>query len=360
MKTGSSSIQAWLSREAPRLAAAGCYVPTSMGPNMSRLAAISEASVLGLEPTSGDTERFRQLKIELDAIDDTIHTIVISGEMLGHQLRRPEQLEFIRTFLTPYASAFSVYMYLRRQDEISVSRYSTALRRGERRARPLSTAFEYDKALDLWSGVFGSENVHPRLYDRASLIGGDVIHDFAEAASLPFDPTGRKLPDQNTSIRPEAQSFLAALAARVRDTGYDRPFEGVAGHAVMNRLLSSKYQGTGYLPSRKEVQRFYAQSLEANERVRAQWFPERETLFSEDFSRYPEPAAMPPSSDQILEVALDVLAALVTEPGALGVSARASGYSAQRALNEQMRKERRERKGGMQRKGRKAQAGREP
>lgn len=356
MKTGSSSIQVWLSRSAATLAESGIYVPRSFGPNMSRLATIAEAFTVGVDPTPGDQERLKGFKAELDELDSSITTIVVSGEMLGHQLRKPEQLRYLRELLSPYASEFSIFVYLRRQDEISLSRYSTALRRGERRARPLSTVFDYEKLLDLWSGEFGKETIHPRLYDRSSLIGGDVVRDFAEAAGLPFDQDGKKPISQNTSLQPVAQSFLAALAAKVRDSGFEQPFEAIAGHAAINRLLSTAYQGTGYQPSREDVLRFYGQIADSNERVRARWFPERGSLFSEDFSKYSETAPALPSSDELLAVALEVITTLVTAPAALEVGPRAGGQTAQRALDERLRRERRDKRMGMRRRGRRADA----
>lgn len=349
MKTGTSSIQTWLARGSADLKRQGYFVPRAMTSNMSRLAQIAQARVLDLEPTALDTTRLDALTAELNELGPDMHTILISAEMLGHQLRKPEQLQFVKDLLGPYVTEYSVHPYLRRQDELSLSLYSTALRRGERRTRLLANPFDFEQMLDLWAGVFGASNVHPRVYEKASLIGGDVVQDFAATASIPFHGTNQQALQENPSLKPEAQAFLATFAAKVRETGFDRPFEAVAGHALINHLLSSRYAGPGLLPSRDEVIAFYAKVAASNERVRQRWFPDRPTLFSEDFSRYPETPAPPVSPAAILDVALEVLSDLVTAQAKADPPTKTDGDLERRALAERLRKERRGKRVGERR-----------
>lgn len=341
MKTGSSSIQHWLNRRSAEFAEQGIIVPSAFGPNMSRLAALAEAAAIGVEATPGDLSRLEAFEVELAALRPQDQLLVISAEMLGHQLTSREQLAFLIDLLSPFVDSFSVIVYLRRQDELSLSRYSTALRRGERRARPLSNVVNYHQVLELWASMFGRESIRPRIYDRGELIGGDVIQDFAATANLPFSGAEEKGADQNPSLLPEAQAFLADLAARVRAAGFDRSFEAIAGHNQINRLLSKRFRGKGMLPSRAEAQAFLDGAAESNEKVRSAWFPERETLFAADFSSYPLKPSAPPPPETVLNVAMEALVKLVLDEGARPAGPKTAGDKARRALDDTLRVERR-------------------
>lgn len=342
MKTGSSSIQQWLNRNAAGLAAQGVVYPRAFGPNMSRLTGIAEAESFGLALTPLDIKLLSEFKSELEQLKDSDHTLVISGEMLGQLLGRPEQLQIIRRIIDPYVDTFTVIAYLRRQDLLSLSRYSTALRRGERSARPLSTPVDFEKMLGLWAEVFGAENVLPRVYDRNEMKNGDVIADFCEAAGLPFDAFPAQVIQNNQSLSSDAQAFLADLIARLRDSGYKRTFDTVEHHAEIIRFLSARRQeGKGMLPARQDAIDFYEQMRESNEHVRARWFPHKATLFSENFDSYPETATPPPSAEAQRDLAMEVLIEVLRPRKNEKVNPRLQARGAQRDLDEKLLKQRR-------------------
>lgn len=354
MKTGSSSIQHWLVQKAPLLEESGVHVVRSLGPNMSRLAGLVFAQLLGQPPVASDREKLDSARAELAALPDTVHTIVVSGEMLGHQLHRPSEVGALKALLDDFCDGYRILAYLRRQDELSVSLYSTALRRGERNARRLSRAFDYEPMLTAWAEVFGREAIVPRIFDRASLIGGDVVRDFAATAGLPFEPVQVPVTNQNLSLRPEAQRFLLDLKQRTLANGVDGPLAAYGRMDELNRVLNRDYTGKGTQPTRAEAITFVDSVREANERVRGAWFPDRPTLFSDDFTGYPEIEPTAPAAEQVLEVAMAVLAQLVTQQ-----SERQGGdrdAKERGALSAQMREQRRQR--GASQRGRRAPADR--
>ena len=65
-------------------------------------------------------------------------------------------------------------------------------------------------------------------------------------------------------------------------------------------------RGEGWLPTRAEAQAFQARFEESNEAVRARWHPEREALFSRDYSKLPE-KRVPVDPEAAFEAACKVL-----------------------------------------------------
>jgi hypothetical protein len=313
MKTGSSSIQHWLFQKADLLGGQGVHVVRALGPNMSRLAGLVFAQMLDQPPVASDQEKLEKARAELAALPETIHTIVISGEMLGHQLHRPREVRTFKALFDEFCSDYRIIAYLRRQDELSTSLFSTALRRGERNARKLTKPFDYEAMLGAWSQVFGREAITPRIFDRASLTGGDVIRDFADTAGFPYEPVQTPVGNLNPSLRPEAQHFLKLLKQRTVANGHEGPLAAFGRMDEINRVLNRDYTGKGTKPARAEAVAFVEAAQAGNEAVRQAWFPDRPSLFSEDFSGYPEAEPAAPSAEVLLDVAMAVLAQLVTQ-----------------------------------------------
>ena len=319
-KTGTSSIQSWLAANRAPLAAAGIHVPETLGrQNHERLAHIADGSA---PPAMA-----RRFAAEMAALPETARTLVISSEYFGNSLTRAGQVAPLKALLDRHVGAYRVVVYLRRQDEHAVSSFSTAMRAGEtRRTGPLAARpKDYAALLEAWSAVFGREAIRPRIFGRGELIGGDVVADFLATAGIPLPP-GASPPalERNASLRPEAQLFLARLAEHARRTGVvEGDFRALPNRARLIAALDAHFAGQGMLPSRAEAMAFYGRCRESNERVRAAWFPDRATLFAEDFSRYPETATPPPSLEAMFEVAMTTVLALLAGEGESAVASPA-------------------------------------
>ncbi|HVG48641.1 MAG TPA: hypothetical protein VM899_10970, partial [Rubellimicrobium sp.] len=79
-------------------------------------------------------------------------------------------------------------------------------------------------------------------------------------------------------------------------------------------FLDREFAGTGRLPTRAEAVAFYGLFAEGNERIRREFFPDREGLFGTDFSRYPEVAGTTVPDEAVLEVARAAVAHLESIP----------------------------------------------
>lgn len=312
MKTGSTSIQFWLGQERDRLRERGYLVPQSFGAlNMSRLAAMAVRHHAGRKPSLDGAEAMDKLKAELDAAPESVHSAIISAELLGQRLRSTDRVAALKAMLDPIFDGYTVIVYLRRQDEQVVSLYSTLVRRGDE-AEPLSRPIDYDALLRAWGRVFGRENIRPRLFEREAMPQGNIIYDFLDASGI--GPLETELPpvERNPSLRPEAQEMLIRLARVMRADETAPPLTEQPGYQTLMNALNEAFPGRGRTPTRAQAIAYFDTVRESNERVRQRWFPDRKQLFREDFSRYPEVAAPEPQTDAVLDAALAGLAALMS------------------------------------------------
>lgn len=310
MKTGSTSIQTWLARARRPLEQHGVYVPMhSKSTNLSRLSRTFQASAgeIRKDRVPANAMAARELLMaDLKALPTTAHTCVFSAEMFAHMMKRPS-IEQLKEALEPYFDRWLVVIYLRRQIDLAVSRFSTSSRQG--RKAKLARPFDYARVLHDWSAVFGREAIRPRLYSRDELVDGDVVADFIATAGLPQIRSRAQARERNPSLKPEAQVFLDALTRRLKADGSS--IRTIQQRGAVLGALNSHHSGPGRQPRREEVIRFMAQAEETNEQVRAEWFPDRQALFDSEYSKFPETDSAEPTAEKLLEVALDVLSALL-------------------------------------------------
>lgn len=332
-KTGSSSIQSSMEAIRDDLPAHGAAYPAAPGArNHTRLALYAsmveggDASLARFEDrVSGRAaaiERWlpRRLEREIAALPAEVHTLVFSNEHCHSRLHTEDAVRAIKALLDPHVSSYEILVYLRRQDEMAVSRYTTQLRGGSqsesvfalRRAR-LADYYDYAALLDRWSAVFGRAALRPRIFARGELRDGDVVQDFLAACGLAGVTVPPQKTEQNPALSAEAQEFLRRFNAAYRHRAREvRPREVLA-------CLGRQFSGRGHLPPRAEAEAFLARFAEGNERIRRDFFPDRAALFSTDFSRYPETAEAVPE-ESVLRVAEAVIAHLEAAPERRGVS----------------------------------------
>ena len=231
--------------------------------------------------------------------DAGMETVVVSSEHFHSRLLEPDSVTRLATFLDGLFTDVSVICYLRRQDQMALSFYSQKLRAGfvppeilplskvRRRADSLPPYFDFDSLLHRWSEAFGASRVRPRLYQTESFAGGDVVEDFFQTAGLGV-PDSRLPRAANPSLCRASQVALRVFNAQCG--GYDpatRDCHGSRRRALVDYLERTGGDDRGQLPTRDEAQAFYAAFASSNARVAARWF-QRESLFTEDFSAYPD------------------------------------------------------------------------
>jgi len=328
-KTGSTTIQRMLAGNRARLRDAGFLVPISPGEsNHFRLAIYAgreRAERMALATgEAGDAayvvERFAlEFGAEMRDMPRHIHTVLFSNEHCYRKLDTPGAIARLRELLAPWFSEFQILVYLRRQDEMAVSLYSTRLRNGEDRLDVLPDLggresqvdkLDWHALVERWATVFGRAAVRPRLFARDAFVGGDLLHDYAAQTGLDR-VSGLEPPEtQNSAMAAPAQEFLRRLNGLLDQRGAD---PAAKSPTFVRAFLDQHFVGRGRRPSRAQAEAFMARFTASNERLRATWFPERAELFSQDFSRYPEAPDPVPGETEVLQVALTMIARQAAE-----------------------------------------------
>ena len=135
----------------------------------------------------------RRLERELDSIRED-ESIIISSEHFHSRLHTQEEINKLQSLLVEYCSDIRIIVYLRRQDQVAVSLYSTLCRAGGYRNSvfPMGISenehyYNYYLLLEKWSEAFGQKNIIPRIFERKHLLNQDLISDFIFSSEV-IDP----------------------------------------------------------------------------------------------------------------------------------------------------------------------------
>ncbi len=306
-KTGTTSIQRFLTDNRKALAQAGYFLPRHMGqPEQFELA----RAVVTPQKRFGKLRHMQHSQAKIEDIQAKLrqrihtelqaangyHSCIISSERLGAQITTPAAIEALRGLLTPYFAQIEVWIYLRPQAAFASSFYSTELRLGSQRQKVLPDLrraavqhrFDYAALLAFWRAGLPDAQLHPQIFERDLLKDGDVIADFMD--KIGFDIKGLAMPrPENPSFSAAAQIYLRAVnEACAKGAPIDRP--------RLLRLMNKHCAGKGRLPVARSVRLLETSFAASNEAVRARYFPHRETLFASKAAypkRAPNPTLLP-------------------------------------------------------------------
>jgi len=273
-KTGSTTIQGFLTKNRQEIARRGFLYPCATGLPTSK-ALVSYAAAEGsfshyrLPPKAPTGQAsYREwlrdaLLTELAERDSTM--VVFSDETLGARLRDVGALERLRELLIACGSEITIICYLRRQDELALSLAWNYVLEGSPTALvfpPTGKAlglYDYYSIVSLWAQIFRPENIRVRRFGPAYHAGGDVLSDFLEIVGI--DATGLIRPAaMNRSPSAKNLEFLERLNPYLgRWTKQER--------VSLIRNLNG-YESTGKLgASRAEREMFLSQFEKSNRKV---------------------------------------------------------------------------------------------
>jgi tetratricopeptide (TPR) repeat protein len=328
-KTGTTSIQHVFSKNREALLAQSVLFPNSPG----RLDhSLLPAAVLGkdLDPRhfwapiwegmspAARIERFRREFVEeLTSIPDHVRLVVISAEHCGVFLTTREAVETLAGMLRPYFSGIRILAYLRRQDLYIASIYNQRLRVGQlvQPSLPAGSAknlfvYNYEALLGLWASVFGESAIQVRIFEKASLLRGDVVDDFIEACGIKLDiAEDDPVRTQNESTSVIGQHLLIALGRRLIETQGEAALQTQVWRRICH-ISSTALKGRGWRATRGQAQEFMSRFEAGNEAVRRRFLPHRAALFSEGLETLPE-QPVSPDTGSLYTATLDLLLAEV-------------------------------------------------
>ena len=160
----------------------------------------------------------RNLKQEIDALPSRSTLLVFSSELLHSRLTRQSEVLRLRQVLSQICDDFEIIVYLRRQDEMAASHFSTLLRNGWTNASVIPTVydplyFDFDRLLQRWADVFGARSLSVRLYDDAKGPPDGVVGDFMQQLGLQSS-TYKSVHMKNASISWAGQLILRSANER--------------------------------------------------------------------------------------------------------------------------------------------------
>lgn len=295
-KTGTTSIQSWLADHRALWERVGVLYPRAAGTrNHMRLARWAHDEAAG---APGGPHAAFPSELAEECARTRAHTIVLSNEHCHSRLTGIAQIRRLLNLLSQLGEEIRVVLYLRRQDRLAVSLFSTALKMGHAPNTILPSLeqglpyyYDFRAIVRNWATVFGTDRLLVRRFAGAAFEGGSLLNDFAAAAGLPTNVGIPEPPRENESLTELAQRFLFALNSI---TPKPRPRNDDVYRRDIVESLTKRYSGRGMQPSRMEAERFYAPFREGNEQVRRACFPDQSApLFDESFGDYPEEGAVP-------------------------------------------------------------------
>lgn len=250
---------------------------------------------------------------EISSLPDEIHTVIFSNEHCHSRLRDTDSIARLKSLMDKYFYEYKIIVYLRRQDHLAISHYTTALRNGATYTEVLPppwreppSFYDYEALLERWSACFGKNAIVPRLFDRGRFLGGDVLLDFLDFCKLDIKIDPQEAGASNVSLRPVAQEFLRRFNMSMSKQGDPhRPGLGLVG-----RLLDMHFAGPGSTPRRDKARAFLSLFMAGNENVRREWFPDEAVLFSDDVDEYPDETSAEITEAEMLDVAITIIRSL--------------------------------------------------
>lgn len=335
-KTGTSAIQAYLAGNRAALREAGfIYSSVPDGENHAALAIYAQDDDrtddmrigAGID-TAAKLAAFRahveQIMADEVAAAAPDSVFIYSSEHCQSRLIEPSELERLYALMRRFFKDIVVLVYLRRQDQVAVSRHSTAMKSGNTGVNVIDPAtvdrrfYDYAALLERWSGVFGRTKMVVARYIPSTLIGGSILPDFCNRMRIP------KLRQidmrRNESLRPPHQEFLRRMNERLPRfvSGGLNPRRG-----NIEAYVAAVGSGPGRRPSRETARAFYESWRASNDAVKREYFPNVDQLFDENFDFYPE-IADPADLDieDALDITAEIWAGLVTRQSDFSVQPR--------------------------------------
>ncbi len=286
-KTGTTSIQhtMFLNRDV-LLNSMGVLYPQSLGgTNHWKLAVFTCNQDIRLTKhlqKDEDINLFRE-KLRKEFLKEVNETdpavVVISNEWLHPRVQEPEEFNRLKDLLSEVTDDVQIVLYLRKQDKLATSLYSTSLKAGNCRKFKFPkiavdntkiTTYYYD-FLSLyrnWKKAFGAGKVTVRVFDRGRLFDGDVVRDFFDLNS--FDTRRvRFISEKNQSL-----SVAGVIVLRYFNYGlyWGRRFIKPDHARAMRHSLAVFFSGKQNPTSLNDGSIFYNNFIKSNRELEEEYY----------------------------------------------------------------------------------------
>lgn len=208
-KTGTTTLQEFAYQNRNLLAEDNIYYPDSPGlKNHTNLPAyaydknLNDLAERKNITNPNDRIYFRnkfeeEFKNEIRPIRDKKMHLLVSSEHLSSRVGDETEIRKLLSLFTSLKYQPKIIVYLRRQDEMLLSTYSTWVKCGATEDMNLNAfqkkRYDYLAQLRLWENTVGKENIMVGLFHRDRLFKGDLILDFCDKINI--DPSRYNKPE---------------------------------------------------------------------------------------------------------------------------------------------------------------------
>lgn len=262
-KTGTSAIQAFLSENKRVFLKTGVHIQTEFGgpSNLDFVAYFDDnlsgpfGKLNGVKTQEEKADYFGDFRgsfsnaLQNANLSAPGADAIISSEHFLTTLTNPAQLKELRDFLNIFFDETVVLGYVRPQEVLASSLYSQHLNQGNRtgslenyfaRISIEDVVFNYKKAADLWSSVFGKRNVNFRVYEPDAWEQNDIRLNFVDwLHELGFNVFEKDFKLQEGRVNEQISTLLGSAFRAVNETV---PFWNLesGGYNLKNEQLKRK------------------------------------------------------------------------------------------------------------------------
>ena len=313
-KTGSTAIQRWMAAHHQLISSAGIVMPRSLGyPNHTKLVAacLDDGVIDNIKAhhlfVDGSAEKyfrrnvFASLGREIKAAGPSWHTLLITSELISSRLSSPSELNRLASELLRYVDSIKFIIFLRRQDQLALSRFSSILRSGHGEFDNIFIDYSPANFLRIPDGRLISDDLF--FYDFASILGRfeslpcSTIEAYVYGADRPLAVFSRLLNLAMADDRSTAHRHNSALSAEAQYVisclNQDHCVQFPSGmrneaYRKLQRRIESEVTGQPRTVARHLAHDFWARYQAINEDIAARYLNGSKSRFSTDFSVYPE------------------------------------------------------------------------
>lgn len=300
-KTGTTTLQQALARSTDALTQRGFRYPL-LGAGNAHAALVARAKTRGEEAdlpalagrradesrAAFDARIDAELAREVAAHPDA--TFILSSEHASSRLNHPPCIRQLKAVLDRHFDDIRICVYLRRWDRMALSAYSTFVQNGLASLAPFqhfrgTSYLDYTGMLARWAAVFGPTRMQVAIFERSELAGGSIVPDFAARFGLPMLDERR---DANASLDFDDLRALALINRLLEERNLPN------ASAIRAHIIAGLRKSSGPIPiAPDKARQFNGYYTDQAETIRALYFPERPSLFDDDYSGYQAPDGPP-------------------------------------------------------------------
>lgn len=313
-KTGSTAIQRWLASNRQCIQQAGIFMPTSIGyPNHTKLvsACLDDGVIDNIKShqlfASGLSElQFRKrvfvdLDSELRRAPPDWHTLLITSELISSRLSTAAEVDRLVSQLRQHVDAIRFVIFLRRQDQLALSRFSSILRSGHSEFSNLFVDYSPSNFLEVPDRRELSDDLFfynfESILERFERVPSAELSIFLYGADRPVDVLLRLLGIEsrlhensfgrhNSALSAEAQYILAALN-RIYPVQFPSGMRNDA-YRRLQRRVEEEVKGQPRTVTRQEAEAFQNRYRLMNQRIVQRYGLDAGAALLADPSGYPE------------------------------------------------------------------------